>query len=503
MLRASFTEFSQIMSNFTPDYNKLTATEWRHRALERSTDNKSSFLPIGGLVLGILVASTTGFPPTGLLVFAWAVYEAFARNNRMGRNEIAITQYGCVAHCLAEDDFRDFCAQVGDEEALKQLHWAKSNSYRLSEIAEDYLDSRRPPQLIDQAPSVSFTQATPDLPGMLAKSMKNSLIIGVPGAGKGIFVSNALEAVKRSTHKVTVFYLDPKGDANESGYFSGRVDRLYRADVITQSPVEIYEWIVASLADFDSTPIDGIKLLVFDELTAIAGILKTVKGASQWLKSRITSYSSSGSSRGIILWGIAQNAHLANLGFDGGTRSIFIPVFLISADQVTASTDILRSGMIPEESKLDPDGIIRLCKQSEVNRAIFYGGLNEWFPAVRMENYSGFDRDSRKFLPGFAPPNQDKLASDFTTISQLEDAYRNDSPTATKSLSHLSESAQMILEYFDNVLKKEPKSIRDLKQSTRLRGISDMDLLSALHELVKAEELNFNIEGNYLKSDWW
>ena len=520
------------MSNFNPNYNKLAPFEWQDKALQYSTDNKSSFLPIAGLVFGILAASSTGFPPTGLLIFAWAVYEAFKRNNHMGRNELAITQYKCVAHCLSEDDFRDFRTQVGDEEILRQLQWARSNNYRLSEIAEDYLDAQPAPrQLIEQntglnalpvmdfnekAPGVgssksteivSFDKPTPDLSAMLAQSMKNSLIIGVPGAGKGVFVSNALEAVKRDRrHQITVFYLDPKGDVNESGYFAGRVDKLYRADVITQSPDEIYDWLVKSLQDFHSAKVNGMKLLILDELTALAGILKTVKGASQWLRSRITSYSSSGSSRGIILWGIAQNAHIANLGFDGGTRSIFIPVFLISSDQVTASADILRSGMIPEDKKLDTDAIKRLCSKSEIGRAIFYGGLNEWFPATKMTNFSGFDRDTRTFLPGFVPPKQERTASDFQAISKLEDAFRleplNISESSNKTDKGLSDNAKLVLSLFNNATKKTPKSTKDLKEANKLRQLSDGEILLALRELVINQNITFDAEGRYLNPDW-
>jgi hypothetical protein len=117
-----------------------------------------------------------------------------------------------------------------------------------------------------------------------------------------------------------------------------------------------------------------------------------------------------------------------------------------------------------------------------------------------MENYSGFDRDTRTFLPGYKPPKQDKLATDFKAIASLEEALRNDSPTMVDS--KLSAPALMLLEYFNNASKKEPKSIRDLKQSNKLRDLEPRDLLLALHELVKGGELIFDIEGNYLKSDW-
>ena len=537
------------MSNFNPKYNNLTPIEWSHRALENSTDNNSSFLPIGGLVLGILAASTTGFPPTGLLIFAWAVYEAFKRNRSMGRNELAITQYGCVAHCLSADDFRDFRTQVGDEEVLRQLQWARNNNYRLSEIAEDYLDSRSSRyQTLDLLPKayqntqinvvdspmptaqfeeivipdlkrketelVEFKTETPNLPSLLAQSLKLTLIVGVPGSGKGIFVSNALEAVRKHHHNTTIFYIDPKNDAKETAYFSGRVDKLFRKDLMTTTPEEAAEWVTNCLTEYDRFDCgNGRKLLVFDELNLT---LKTLKGVKtdkgeqsplEWLKMKLTGYSSSGDSRGIVLWGISQNAHVSGLGMDGGDRTMFIPIFIVDARNISASEGILKAQMIPSDKRLNSVEIQQLCSKSEIGRAIYFGGNNEWYPMPKLENYSGFDRDSRKFLDGFAPPPKgERLADDYNAIAKLEDTFKseleNSSVNDGKELQQLSDNAKLVLSLFENAKNKTAKSTKELKDANKLRQLSDSELLLALRELVVNQNITFDAEGRYLKPEW-
>lgn len=90
---------------------------------------------------------------------------------------------------------------------------------------------------------VTFKQEITNLPASLASSLQNSLIVGVPGSGKGIFVTNALEHIQQDKQRqVTVFYIDPKNDPNETGYFSGRVDYLFRQDLMTCDAIEAYAW---------------------------------------------------------------------------------------------------------------------------------------------------------------------------------------------------------------------------------------------------------------------
>ncbi|MBD2773332.1 hypothetical protein [Iningainema tapete] len=281
---------------------------------------------------------------------------------------------------------------------------------------------------------VEFKTETPNLPRLLAQSLKLTLIVGVPGSGKGIFVTNALEAVKQYHSNTTIFYIDPKNDPKETAYFSRRVDRLFRKKLSTSSPEDAEEWVRNCLQEYDNFDCGlGRKLLVFDELSLTLktlGAVKVEKGVESpltWLKRKLSGYSTSGDSEGITLWGISQNAHVSGLGMDGGDRTMFVPIFIIDAQNVSASEGILKAQMIPGDKRLNSVEIQKLCKKSEIGRAVYFGGTNQWYPMPKLENYSGFDRDNRKFLPGFSPPpSTDKLASNYEAINRLEDSFKLD-----------------------------------------------------------------------------
>ncbi|PAX59867.1 hypothetical protein [Brunnivagina elsteri] len=97
--------------------------------------------------------------------------------------------------------------------------------------------------------SVSFDKVTPDLIKSITDQLDNTLIIGVPRVGKGIFTSNCLEALKG---KATIFYIDPKDDSKETAYFDGRVHRLYRKNVAEAEPEDSYLWVKDCLAEYDA-----------------------------------------------------------------------------------------------------------------------------------------------------------------------------------------------------------------------------------------------------------
>ncbi|MEH2086964.1 hypothetical protein [Nostoc sp.] len=104
-----------------------------------------------------------------------------------------------------------------------------------------------------------------------------------------------------------------------------------------------------------------------------------------------------------------QNGHNSGIGFDGGEKSIFTPYVIVSEEQLSASEQVLRAQIIPNDKRLKSDEIKALCQKSPVKRAIFHGGLNEWFPMPEMKNYSGYDRDNRTFLNANAPKNQAEI----------------------------------------------------------------------------------------------
>jgi hypothetical protein len=426
------------MSLFNPDNRQLKPEEWQDIAVSSTQETGSHFLIVGGMVAGIAIASFTASGLLGLLVASWTIYEAIRRTLVANRNLQAIEEYGCVAHVLKGQNFRDFRAQVGDAVVIKQVKWALSNEFTLSHDALDFYEQfddnilpAAEPTLFYQPPVVQFetnpTQNylsqnqpleigkvtvsqptvksnvlfTPDLAGKLADDLKNTLIVGVPGAGKGVFVSNALQIVKQTRNNVTVFYLDPKNDPKESGYFAtGRVDKLYQLNILESTPREVFDWLQKSFADYEAFDTNGVgyKLLVVDDLVSLTASLKQVEGGLSYLATKLSHYSSAGPSRGFVIWCISQNAHLKGLGLDGGTMSIFTPIFLISALNIPASTALLRVGMVPSDKKLSSNDIQAICQKSTIGRAIYHGGLNTWYPMPILTNYSGYDRDNLRFV---------------------------------------------------------------------------------------------------------
>lgn len=265
----------------------------------------------------------------------------------------------------------------------------------------------QPEMRVVQTNEVTFEREMPDLAKQLADDMKNSLIVGVPGSGKGLLVSNALQHVQ-NRGDTTVFYIDPKNDKKETGYFTGRVNNLFRlpGGIIKAKPVEVYYWLSQCMEAYENFDCgNGRKLLVLDEMTALmmklanvpAKVTGTVKGDA-WLTEEVVTRAAAGDSAGGTMWGIAQNGHNTGVGMDGGAKSQLTPIALISIKQLPASQALLKADFVPSDHKLSSNEIKYICEQSPIGRAIFHGGLNEWYPMPVLPNPSGYDRDNRKSI---------------------------------------------------------------------------------------------------------
>ncbi|BCL39828.1 hypothetical protein [Nostoc sp. MS1] len=235
-----------------------------------------------------------------------------------------------------------------------------------------------------------------DLIGHIAKKVTNMLWVGVPGSGKGITISNAIDAIKRSHRGIHIFYIDPKGDEKETGYFKGRVDTLKRAKILEMSPAEAVKWVKDCFAEFQL--ITGDKLIILDEGTAVCSKFKNTKNEIGWLKDKIVSYCSCGDSSGWHFWIVVQNPHTDDLGISGGLRSQLTSVALVHPYNVPAYNAMIATQLIPGDRKITSTQVMEIAAQSPVGRAVYYGGVNEWFPMQLLQNFSGYDRDNKRFL---------------------------------------------------------------------------------------------------------
>ena len=480
------------MSNFDLEQSRLTPAEWREKAAEAADENSAQYLIIGGILGGFIAAAATSFPPTGLLVAGWAFHTAWKRTQLANQNSATIAEYGAVAHCLKGGDFQDFRQQAGDEETSRQLRWARDRGHSLSLDAEEFLEIKESfhsqggadrgkfqggslPQVEEYAPpQLDLLAAIGGQPG-------HRLIVGVQGSGKGVVVSNALREVKRLHPKLTVFYLDPKFDKKETGYFVGAVDVLKRVKGRTSPVEDVVTWFRECLEEFEE--IEGDKLLVFDEATNISGKFKIAGGTDlKWFQDQIRGMVSCGDSEGIKLWILVQNPHTEPLGIDGGLRSQFTPLGIIRDTNIAAYGAMVSTKFLPPGQKVSDEKIQSLCKESAIGRCFYDGATNRWYPMPSLPNYSGYNRDERKSI---LTPQQEQ------TRKQLELLWEKDSPTVEVELPDKekelpsSQMARTVLVIIQSAA-KYPTSFDSIRKSRRWEGNSPEreSLREALEELI-------------------
>ncbi|MBD2535780.1 hypothetical protein H6G97_43085 [Nostoc flagelliforme FACHB-838] len=311
-----------------------------------------------------------------------------------------------------------------------------------------------------------------DLIGHIAKKVTNMLWVGVPGSGKGITISNAIDAIKRLHPGIHIFYIDPKGDEKETGYFKGRVDTFKRAKILEMSPVEAVLWVKECFTEFQN--ISGSKLIILDEGTAVCSKFKNTKGEIGWLKDKIISYCSCGDSSGWHFWIVVQNPHTDDLGISGGLRSQLTSVALVHPDNVPAYNAMIATQLIPSARKITSTQVMEIAAQSPVGRAVYYGGINEWIPMPLLKNFSGYDRDTKNFIDS-APSNK-----------QTSQAETKESCTSTTQ-------AQQMLALLE---KTKASSIDEFIQSElKLDGVPPELIRLGIERLLQNSHLKYKFDG--------
>jgi cell division inhibitor SulA len=243
------------------------------------------------------------------------------------------------------------------------------------------------------------TIAPRDIATDLGNNPQSALIFGTPGAGKGMTISNAIRTLRAKLPNVTVMMVDPKGDKKERGYWESQVDIFESRALLKSSPRSSAEWMMRCVEKFQD--IDGPKLLVWDELFASITVLKgqnIPKGEDAFpcltdFQQFISLNLSLGPSSGTWVWGMSQSANLSDLGLTSGGLSTTRIIALISPDNVGAVEGYLATKAITAP-KGGMETLDRLMEQSPVGRACYDGKTKRWYPTAKLENHSGFDRDT-------------------------------------------------------------------------------------------------------------
>ncbi|WP_242054357.1 hypothetical protein, partial [Nostoc parmelioides] len=329
-----------------------------------------------------------------------------------------------------------------------------------------------------------------DLIGHIAKKVTNMLWVGVPGSGKGITISNAIDAIKRLHRGIHIFYIDPKGDEKETGYFKGRVDTLKRAKILEMSPAEAVKWVKDCFAEFQL--ITGPKLIILDEGTAVCSKFKNAKNEIGWLKDKIISYCSCGDSSGWHFWIVVQNPHTDDLGISGGLRSQLTSVALVHPDNVPAYNAMISTQLIPSDRKITSTQVMEIAASSPVGRAVYYGGVNEWFPMQLLQNFSGYDRDNKKFLdtPKDSRIEEDKEQGAGSKGENLSPLHPAPCPPASSASQSQSQRVLALLE------RTTASSLDEFIHSElKLEGTQAHLVRVGIEKLLKDSPLRYKFDG--------
>jgi hypothetical protein len=114
--------------------------KWRSIALQQIDKPSEAMAIITSLGIAGGVAFVAG---TGLGALALLIGTAYTitRGDAATKQEEAITNHGCYAISLGNTRLQEYIKEVGVQQVFQELSWANENGYRLSDVADDWLES--------------------------------------------------------------------------------------------------------------------------------------------------------------------------------------------------------------------------------------------------------------------------------------------------------------------------------------------------------------------------
>jgi hypothetical protein len=321
----------------------------------------------------------------------------------------------------------------------------------------------------------------------LGENPQSALIVGVPGAGKGVTVSVAVRVLKERNPNLKVFVIDPKASPKERGYWESIADD-YRCFSLKncEDPDEGAAWLLRCMDAFRRLP--GPKLCIFDELMTAATELELADSklkALPKLKKFVVGLVGQGDSEAEWLWAMTQSPQVKDLGMSGGVRANLRVIGLVSPKNMTAVEALVSTQLIPK-----PDGgmdeLRAIMAASPVGRAVFDGKIARWLPMPKLENHSGFDRDNRNLNEEKPTGNlEDVFGAEFFEghpLLQKNESWEASQPIEVEAvevkqshpLKDKFDRVESLLEGEDSITVKEIQTKLKIKTSTEAQQLAQM-----------------------------
>lgn len=513
----------------------LNDEEWFKIACDSIPDNENrgQLLIATGVIGGLVVAGATSFPPAGVVFAGWCLYNAFKGNTDADKNLESIQEYGYVAHVLSGNNLRDFREQFGDEETFRQIEWARDRNFWVSGDAEDFADCFNMIPTLQNGNTIAVQQALQSVTSMdistyqlastvdiydpyanskiniipeMTDCVSNLFIVGLGGSGKGMLVANALRKVKTLHPNKKIFLINGKDEPKEYGYFKGIVDVEKRLHCENAKPQTVAAWFEACIAEFDEFVVanDG-GLLVIDEGTIIGSKLKAAK--CTLLGDRLIGIASCGGSSYKNIWFLAQTPYVGANGSDLSGISQLTPIAIVSKSNLAVLDAWKKASLF---KRFDTAEIAELVHNSECDRAVYFGKTAQWYSMPELQNYSGYNRDKREYLPEFEA-RIDNFNTKVGEVNKLENTLNlesdvgNNEPTLLNNT--LSDTAQLVLNWLlKNRLKqwvkfkgKEGRDMSFIKFFSE-KGIDAEQRDKVIQELVSLQKIEMSPDEDCIKS---
>lgn len=497
------------MSSFITRANAKEPIEWKEKAYE-SVEKDSYMLDTAiALFAGLGVASFAS-PLAGAAIGLFLVKRIFDKESQKQKSKDLIVQKGLVAPFLHGDDFQDFVNQVGSPAVYQELKFADERGIQLSDRAWDLLEAyeaqhtqpavsgSQSPVAVSQigattrlnavevqARTVTTAEALPvssPVDYLVGDRLRTALVVSVSGGGKDVLLSNALRTFLSIYPGFNAIVMDCKDDPKEYGYYSDlpRV-KVYRLNLAVSSDSTISAWIDAVLDDFNARP--EKVLLLCNEGTL-------VREKSKRYADAVASLVSSGDSRQKYCWEAGQSGHADELKINSSARSRFRPLVIGMVGEEMQVEAILRAKWLADSAN-DMAAFRSEVRRSEVGRAWSDG--QRWYAMPKLENYAGYNRDSRSFLPSREPksgtPKEAALENDSIDVESEENddlKSRLQSVFPNWSQSSIEVSMKVI-----DLLKRKEDGLKAHEIKSRIGELKGRDRKTTDSLLQKLTESNF------------